>query len=97
MIEIREVFRIYPEHMKEAIDLAKEARDTGVKNNIQIRVLTDLSSEFYSLIFEIEARNFEEYLLVNNRIHATEEWKDWYIRFRACIVKGRRELFTLIE
>lgn len=95
MIEIHERFRIHPEYMQQAKEAARKQHMFGMEYGIKLKTLTDLATDFYTLVFVIEVNSFDEYLDLSSRIHATEEWKEWYKKFRACIVEGKRELYTI--
>ena len=98
MIVVRDTFQIHPERMKEARALAKEDRRLAQKHGYPLRrIMTDLSGEYYTLIFEGEVASLSEFQELMGRAFADKEWQEWYGRFRQLIRGGRREFYTLLE
>jgi hypothetical protein len=98
MIVVRDVFRIHPERMKEAVSLLREGRgmiqSVGFSNH---RALTDLAGENYTLVLEIEVADLGAWERTLKQGFADPKWQAWYSKFRPLIAGGRREIFTLVE
>ena len=97
MIQVREVFQIHPERMKEAKAAAKElVAFEQIKGMGKSRLLTDLTGEYYTLILEVECASMAEFEQALAQAVASPEWAALYGRLRPTIRGGRREIYQYV-
>jgi hypothetical protein len=98
MIVVRDVFQIEPEKMKQAKDEIKQHRQLTAPLGYRLtRVMTDLSGEFYTLVFESEFASLADYEKALKNILADKGWQASYGRLRKMIRSGRREIYTVLD
>jgi NIPSNAP len=98
MIVVRDLFHVEPEQMKVAKEEFKKHREIAKRLGYRtVRVLTDLTGEYYTLVLESEYSSLAEYEAALHKIFADSEWQQSYSKFRKMIRGGRREIFTLVE
>ena len=96
MYVVRDIFKAKPGHAKQLVGLLKEASvpmlNHGPKN---IRVLTDVVASFWSVVWEFEVEEVNDYLEMNKSVdgdvtvyNALEGYKDH-------IMEGHRENFRI--
>jgi predicted ester cyclase len=95
---VRDIFRLKFGHFREAKELLKEAMDKNMmppesKNN---RVLTDFTGESYRLIFEEGYDHLGDYEISLNSSMHTEEWQNWYERFKPHVESSHREILRQV-
>jgi NIPSNAP len=98
MIVVRDVFQIEPEKMKQAKDEIKSHRQLTAPLGYRVsRVMTDLTGDFYTLVFESEFASLAEYEKALKSILADKGWQQSYGRLRKVIRSGRREMYTVVD
>jgi NIPSNAP len=98
MIIVRDLFHVEPEQMKSAKEQITKHREIAKRLGYRmVRVLTDLTGEYYTLVLESEYSTLAEYEAALKKIFADSEWQQSYSKFRKIIRSGRRDIFTLVE
>jgi hypothetical protein len=98
LIQVREVFQIHPEHMKEAKAAAKELVVLEqIKGMGQSRLLTDLTGDYYTLVLEVECASLAGFEQALTQAVASPEWAALYGRLRPAIRGGRREIYQIVS
>lgn len=99
MIVVRDVFRVRFGQMKDALasmqQLPALLQNSGEK--FSVRILTDVSGPFYTLVLESTFEDLGTYQSSMKALAATEEWKSWYQGFFPLVTDGQRELYTLVS
>ena len=94
---IRDIFYLKFGHFKDAKKLLEEATQKSMLPEAsQTRILTDFTGDAYRLIFEEGYDNLGEYELSLNNSMRTNEWQDWYERFKPHVEKSHREILKQI-
>lgn len=98
MLIVRNVFRIRPGSMKEALAQAKQGRALMAKVGFpRSRILTDVVGNFYTLILENECETLQEFEQGFSSSVAADEWQAWYKAMTPLIVEGYREILRVVE
>ena len=98
MILIRDIMQVKFGRMKEALALMKELGNiTALPGHRVGRVLTDITGEFYTLVFESTFDSLAAYENQDTAGMVTPEWRAWYSKFTPLIDSGRREIFRIVE
>ena len=97
MIVVRNVFKLKFGKSREAIEMWKE----GVKfmpepEKHDERILTDLTGEFYTLVFESTHESLAELERDMGKEMNTDEWRNWYQKFCELVDSGYREVFNVV-
>src|SRR3954463_11094504 len=101
MIVVRQVFQLKWGKAKEAIGLMKEAQAiqkrvlTGV--DFSIRVLTDVTGPFYTLVMEITVPNLATFEMHTPRLFADKEAQANMQKMAELVESGSREIFSIVE
>ena len=94
---IRDIFYLKFGHFKDAKRLLEEATQKSMLPEAsQTRILTDFTGDAYRLIFEEGYDNLSEYELSLNSSMRTDEWQDWYERFKPHVERSHREILKQI-
>ncbi|HEY0751419.1 MAG TPA: hypothetical protein VGD26_09690, partial [Chitinophagaceae bacterium] len=94
---IRDIFYLKFGHFKDAKKLLEEATQKSMLPEAsQTRILTDFTGDAYRLIFEEGYDNLGEYELSLNNSMRTNEWQDWYERFKPHVERSHREILKQI-
>lgn len=94
---IRDIFYLKFGHFKDAKKLLEEATQKSMLPEAsQSRILTDFTGDAYRLIFEEGYDNLGEYELSLNNSMRTNEWQDWYERFKPHVERSHREILKQI-
>ena len=97
MIVVRDIFHVEPDQMKQAKELLKKQREIGQRlGHTILRVLTDLTGEYYTLVLESEFKSLADYEIALKKVLADPEFQQHYPKFRSLIRGGRREIFTVV-
>ena len=100
MILVRDVFQVKFGKAREAVALWKEgatlAQRTGY-GAAPIRLLTDLTGPYYTLVAESTFRSLSDYEKALRDTLGADEWRSWYQRVVPLMETGRREVFTIVE
>ncbi len=97
MILVRDVFRVRFGQMKGALASLRELSSTlaAAGEAFPMRVLTDRSGPFYTLVLEGRFKDLASYEAMMSTEMATPEWKEWYSTFAPFLEDGHREFFTI--
>jgi len=98
MIVVRDVFQLRFGAAREAVALWQEALGTLRRSDAvrDARLLTDLTGQYYTLVFESSYDDLGAYEREMRSSLADPEWKAWYQRFVPLAEGGRREMFTVV-
>jgi hypothetical protein len=100
VIVVRNVFRLKFGKSKEAVTLWKEgmaqARQMGFAAS-SLRLLTDLSGPFYTLVFENTFESLAAYERSAKELMANPQWRAWYEKTMPLTESGYREIFNVVE
>ncbi|HKJ45275.1 MAG TPA: hypothetical protein VJ991_05525 [Balneolales bacterium] len=98
MIVVRNVFKLKFGMAREAVDLWKkwipESKKVS-KSNAEIRLLTDLVGDYYTLVVEISAESLTDYDNWSKNTMGSKEFGDWYKKFKPLAEGGYREIMTV--
>ncbi|PWB73789.1 hypothetical protein C3F09_04820 [candidate division GN15 bacterium] len=98
MILVRDIFQLKFGAMKPALDLWKEGQSFMRTNgNPPVRMLTDLSGEYYTLVMESTFPNLTDFERERSSTTMPDGWRDWYQQFSNLVQSGRREIFTIVQ
>lgn len=98
MIVIRNIFRIRPGAMKQALALVKRGQALTAQTGFsRSRALTDVAADFYTLVFEIECESLQQFEQGLSQNFGSAEWQSWYQEFTPLIQGGRREIFHIVD
>ncbi|MDP2480712.1 MAG: hypothetical protein Q8W51_13145 [Candidatus Palauibacterales bacterium] len=98
MIRVRDVFQIEPEHMQDAKALANRMfAALGEEGRGRFTLMTDLVADFFTLVFESDHEDLAAFESAFASTMSNPDAREVYAKFRATIVSGRREIFTIVE
>ena len=98
MILVRDVFQLQFGRAKEALDLWKDGVKFAEKERYgPIRIMTDLTGPFYTLVLESTHQTLAEYEAALKRMSGSKEWGEWYRKFIPLVKSGWREIFTVVQ
>ncbi|PZS04028.1 MAG: hypothetical protein DLM69_02330 [Candidatus Chloroheliales bacterium] len=98
MLIIRDVFQVKWGHVDEAVALMKEIRDkwnSEGKKGFAVRILTDASGPFFTMVTESEAQNLADWERLNAAAFADPDFAAWFARTAELVESGRREFYHL--
>ena len=96
MIAVRNIFRVKFGKKKQALELWKEGQKyMQMPPEANERVLTDMTGEFYTLVFETTHENLSS-LENDMKGEMSDQWRNWYQKFSELVVSGYREIFTVV-
>ncbi len=98
MILVRDVFQLKFGKAREAINLFRESPE-GMQQfgSSPVRLLTDLSGTFYTLVMETTFDSMADYENSFRKVTSNSEWKQWYQKVIPLVETGRREIFTIVK
>ena len=101
MIVIRNVFRLKFGKAKEAVALFKEGnaiqKRHGAGKDFQIRLLTDVTGQFYTVVLEITAPSLSAFEAGAPQMMGDKDWQANYQKIAALVESGYREIFSVVE
>ena len=98
MIVVRNTFQLKFGKASEAIAHWRKGWPMLQKTtNAKIRLLTDVTGEFYTLVLEMEFKSLAEYEKGHSSNAASAAWKNWYKKFTPLVESGSREIFKVID
>lgn len=96
MILVRNVFKVKFGKMRQALDLWKEGQKyMPMPPEANERVMTDLTGEFYTLVFESTHENLAA-LEKDMSSEMSDQWRNWYQKFCEYVDSGYREVYTIL-
>lgn len=99
MIVIRNTFRLKFGKAREAVALMKEATAIQKKlgMNHPVRILTDLTGTFYTLVLEITVPSLSAYETEVPKYMGDKKFQATYQKLVQLVESGSREIFTVVE
>ena len=98
MILVRDVFKIAPDSMKQAKEMARQHRELAKRQGLpEMHVMTDLVGNFYTLVFESRYDNLSHYEESMKRAMSSKEFQKQYPKLRKCIRGGQREIYNIVD
>ena len=98
MIVVRNVFELKFGKSREAVALWKKGSGMLRKStNAPIRLLTDVTGPFYTLVMEMQFKSMADFERGHRSAAASKEWRAWYKKFTALVESGRREIFQTVD
>ncbi|MCZ7556241.1 MAG: hypothetical protein M5R41_07560 [Bacteroidia bacterium] len=97
MILVRDIFRIRFGQMKGALASLKAFSSdlTESGEEFPMRVLTDVTGPYYTLVLESTFENLAAWESMSHSEMATAKWQEWYKNFLPFLEDGKREIFTI--
>jgi hypothetical protein len=100
MILVRNVFRLKFGKAREGVAASKEtiasARRAGGRE-IPIRLLTDLTGEFYTVVIERTYPGMIEFEATAKALMAEPQWQAAYQKLIPLVESGHRDIFTIVD
>jgi predicted ester cyclase len=94
---VRDIFQLKFGHFKDAKKLLEEAAQNNMLPEAsQTRVLTDFTGDAYRLIFEEGFDHLADYEISLSSSMKTDEWQQWYERFKPHVESSHREILKQI-
>jgi hypothetical protein len=101
MIVIRNVFRLKFGKAREAVALFKESnaiqKRVGAGAEFQVRLLTDVTGAFYTVVMEITAPSLAAFEAGAPQLMGNKDWQANYQKIAALVDSGYREVFSVVE
>jgi steroid delta-isomerase-like uncharacterized protein len=95
---VRDIFQLKFGHYREAKKLLDEATEKSMMPKAgNTRILTDFTGAAYRLIFEEGFEHLSDYELSLTGSMATEEWHEWYERFKPHVESSFREILKQVR
>jgi hypothetical protein len=93
----RDIFYLKFGHYREVKALLEDALNRELMPEAKnVRVLTDFTGKSYRLIFEEGYDHLGDYEISLNSSMHTEEWQQWYAKFKHHIEGGEREILKQV-
>ena len=102
MVVIRNVFHLKFGKAREAVALMNEAvaihkrLATAAGLEIPVRVLTDLTGPFYTLVLELSVPSLSVFEQNAPRIMGDKDWQANYQQFQPLVDSGHREVYSVV-
>src|ERR1044071_9609681 len=101
MIVIRNVFRLQFGKAREAVALFKESeaiqKRVGAGAEFQIRLLTDVTGPFYTVVMEVTAPSLAAFEAGAPQLMGNKEWQSNYQKIAALVESGYREVYSIVQ
>jgi hypothetical protein len=101
MIVIRNVFRLKFGKAREAVALFKESdaiqKRVGAGADFQVRLLTDVTGAFYTVVMEITAPSLAAFEAGAPQLMGNKDWQANYQKITTLVESGYREVFSVVE
>jgi hypothetical protein len=94
MLLVRNVFQAKYGKGDELVALFKEYLET-LRETINMRILTDASGQFFTVVTEEEVENFSDWEKNLSTIYSHPDFSAWFSRMEAVVVSGHREFFNI--
>jgi hypothetical protein len=94
MIVVRDVFQAKYGKGGELVALFKEAAKSW-RSDYGIRVLTDASGPFFTVVTETEVPNLGEWEKRRTEIFSHPDFGKWFARMEPLVESGRREFYNV--
>lgn len=94
---VRDIFQLKFGHFRDAKKLLQEATEKNMMPEAQqTRVLTDFTGDAYRLVFEEGFENLADYEISLSSSMKTDEWQEWYERFKPHVESSHREILKQV-
>ena len=100
MILVRNVFRMKFGKAREAVQLWKEGLELNKRLGVgskSPRLMTDITGDFYTLVFEMTYDSLAEFERTGKEVMANPEWQAWYRKMPEVMESGYREIFNIVS
>ena len=98
MIIIRNVFQLKFGKAREAVELWRKGEALIQKETkTKVRLLTDVTGQFYTLVLEMESKSLTDYERAQNATFGSAAWRAWYKKFSTLVKSGHREIFHVVD
>ena len=99
MIVIRNAFRLKFGKAREGVALLKEGVEIQKRlgMNFPVRLLTDVTGPFYTLVLEITGPSLAAYEAEVPKYMGDKDFQANYQKFVALVESGAREIFRVVE
>jgi hypothetical protein len=99
MIVIRNTFRLKFGKAREGVALLKEGVEIQKRlgMNFPVRMLTDVTGPFYTVVLEITGPNLAAYEAEVPQYMGDKDFQANYQKFVALVESGSREIFRVVE
>jgi hypothetical protein len=94
MILVRDVFQAKYGKGDELVALFKEGLTTW-GNSINMRILTDASGPFFTVVTEEEVESFSDWEETLSTILAHPDFGAWFSKMEPLVVSGTREFYNI--
>ncbi len=94
MILVRDVFQAKYGKGEKLVALFKEGLTTWGEH-INMRILTDASGSFFTVVTEEEIENFSAWEKNLSDILSHPDFGDWFARMEPLVVSGSREFYNI--
>jgi hypothetical protein len=99
MVLVRNVFKLKFGKARDGVAAMKEqvALMRRLNKDIQVRVLTDLTGDFYTLVLEMTMPDIAAFDANAKKIMGDPQWEAGYQKFIPFVESGHREIFNVVE
>ena len=98
MIVVRNVFQLKFGKASEAVELWRKGKPLIEKSSqASVRVLTDVTGQFYTLVLEMEFKSMADFERGHRSTAGSAAWRGWYKKFSALVQSGHREIFQVVD
>jgi|SRR5579864_196714 len=101
MLVVRNVFQLKFGKAREALTVMKEGvaiqKRALAGTEFSTRLLTDVTGEFYTLVFELMVPNLATYEGLAPKLFADKAWQANYEKMVPLVESGQRDIFTVVE
>jgi len=102
MVVVRNVFRLKFGKAREAVALFKEGnaiqkRVGGPGADFPVRLMTDVTGAFYTVVLEITAPSLASFEAGAPHLMGNKDWQANYQKIAALVESGYREVFSVAE
>ena len=100
MIVVRNVFRLKFGKAREGVGAMKEAivaARHAAGREVPIRLLTDVTGEFYTLVIERTYSSMIEFEETAKALTAEPQWRAAYQQLMPLVETGHRDIFTIVD
>ncbi|MFC4456412.1 hypothetical protein [Deinococcus sonorensis] len=98
MIVQRNVFQLEFGAARDAIAIMRQTSGITARLGLpgQMRLLTDLTGEMYTLVLEVTVQDLTA-LAEGSRMFADPEWREQQARMTPLVRSARKDLFTVVD
>jgi len=96
MYLVRDIFKAKPGKSKQLVEMFRSTSDhletKGIRN---IRVLTDVASTFWTVVWEFEVEEINDYFEMSRNLDSNAEVYDSLEGYKEHVLEGSREIFRI--